>query len=136
MFGHGTVKSFKTYLRDQGYIPKNAAIKGSMDKTFATGLNNFLHNSAGTLEISSTNWGHKTTRAVRKWLHKISAKVLFTGEFWGDKCKIGKWEWKTTATLQQYLNDHNPTTNLAITKRMNTSTVRELAKFLNNYHNT
>ncbi|CAG5083298.1 Oidioi.mRNA.OKI2018_I69.PAR.g10339.t1.cds [Oikopleura dioica] len=131
MFGTGTLKSFKRYLRDQGF---NMPITDAIDRSFVTGLNNFLHHRAGTLEVSTTNWGDETTEAIRKWLHKIRAKVRFTGEFWGDECKIGKWEWKTTATLQQYLNDHNPA-NLQITKRMNTSTVRELAKFLNNYHN-
>lgn len=51
-------------------------ITGSMDRTFVTGLNDFLHNRAGTLEVSTTNWGQETTRAIRQWLHKIRAKVI------------------------------------------------------------
>ena len=50
-------------------------ITDSIDRSFVTGLNNFLHHRAGTLEVNSTNWGDETTEAIRKWLHKIRAKV-------------------------------------------------------------
>ena len=50
-------------------------ITDSIDRSFVTGLNNFLHHRAGTLDVNSTNWGDETTEAIRKWLHKIRAKV-------------------------------------------------------------
>ena len=43
---------------------------------------------------------------MRQYLHDIGARVYFTGERWGEKCRKGAWEWKTTETLQQFLNDN------------------------------
>ena len=43
---------------------------------------------------------------MRQYLHNIGARVYFTGERWGEKCRKGAWEWKTTETLQQFLNDN------------------------------
>ena len=43
---------------------------------------------------------------MRQYLHDIGARVYFTGERWGEKCRKGAWEWKTTETIQQFLNDN------------------------------
>lgn len=45
----------------------------------------------------------------------------------------GKWEWKTTQTLQQLLIDAGEI-NLKITRSMNSETIVALKQFLNSYH--
>ena len=58
------------------------------------------------IAFASNLWTRSTTEGMRQYLHDIGARVYFTGERWGEKCRKGAWEWKTTETLQQFLNDN------------------------------
>ena len=58
------------------------------------------------IAFESNLWTRSTTEGMRQYLHDIGARVYFTGERWGEKCRKGAWEWKTTETLQQFLNDN------------------------------
>jgi len=134
VFGPGTTSALQTFLKDKGFY--RYQINGNFDGATKAAMNEFLHNYQNpdsTYRRQYSNlWTRSTTKGMRQYLHDIGARVYFTGERWGEKCRKGAWEWKTTETIQQFLND-NFEAKLDITRSMNGNTVIELKKYLNRY---
>jgi len=133
ILGHGTVTAIQEFLTSQGTYRYQTT--GSLDSGTKSAMNEYLYNmqqpTSSYRQRHSNLWTHSTTKALRKYLHDIGAKVELTGEAWGVPYKYGRWDSKTTLLLQQFLNDNMPGTDLDLSDNMNYKTIVALREYLN-----